>query len=47
MSVADHEIEPVDLVEGWCSIHERYYLHRDGCVHCEDDAANRATKKGE
>ena len=43
MSVADHEIEPVDEDEGWwwCMVHEHYYDAWVGCTGCMDDAHDR------
>ncbi len=43
MSVTDHEIEPVDEWQGWCDVHEQYYLHLLGyrCTGCANDEADR------
>lgn len=41
MSVADHEVEPVDEYEGWCEDHQIYYRREQRCRGCVSDAADR------
>lgn len=41
MGVAPHEVEPVDEYQGWCDIHEQYYLHEYRCAGCANDEADR------
>ena len=41
MSIADHEIEPIDEEEGYCSIHDRYYVWAERCPICANAEADR------
>ena len=42
MSLADHEIEPVDEWEDFCSTHAQYYSVWLVCGGCLEDAFDRA-----
>lgn len=41
MSVAEHEEEPIDEWENFCSIHSQYYRVGLACGGCLDDSADQ------